>query len=258
MLEEGDSRQLANETLDEQFTAHYAGEDEFSLAVQNLIQIHGGGRDEPIRQLVLQLHHYSQARPDAAGWLARQRANFSAAEPADWQRWLPEGIANWRDEWLPRVEKPRRAGPERNQSRRIGGYFVPLGQHLAGQIHPGDRSAPPPMLAQIIAADDNWPAKRKTVLRKPLEELFDGGAISPVAGGGEARRGSTGGRLVLDSRPDGNAAAVGGGIRRHNWPNANTPTASWIFTISNSSRCDCCGIFPPASPPPWRQPGAPS
>src|SRR5580698_8379309 len=59
ILDEGEARLLANETLDEQFTAHYAGEDEFSLAVQNLIQIHGGGRDETIRKLVLQLHHYS-------------------------------------------------------------------------------------------------------------------------------------------------------------------------------------------------------
>ena len=45
----------------------------FLVAVQDLIQIHGNGRDEKIRALILRLHHYSQTRPDAAGWLARQR-----------------------------------------------------------------------------------------------------------------------------------------------------------------------------------------
>jgi len=44
ILDEGETRQLANETLDEQFQSHYAGEDEFSRTAQNLIQVHGGGR----------------------------------------------------------------------------------------------------------------------------------------------------------------------------------------------------------------------
>ena len=101
ILDEGEARQLANEALDEQFQLHYAGEDEFSIAVQNLIQIHGGGRDEKIRALILRLHHYSQTRPDAAGWLAEQIQKFSTAEPVEWQQWLMAAIADWRDEWLP-------------------------------------------------------------------------------------------------------------------------------------------------------------
>jgi ATP-dependent helicase/nuclease subunit A len=104
ILDEGEARQLANETLDEQFESHYGGEDEFSSAVQNLIQVHGGGRDEKIRALVLRLHHYSQTRPDAAGWLTGQIQKFSAAEPKDWQHWLLTAIEDWHDEWLPVLE----------------------------------------------------------------------------------------------------------------------------------------------------------
>ena len=33
------------------------------------------------------------------------------------------------------------------------------------------------ILAQIVSADGNWPAKRKTVLRKPLEKFFDAAAF---------------------------------------------------------------------------------
>src|SRR5260221_13443258 len=98
ILDQGEARQRANETLNELFQAHYAGEDDFSRAVQNLIQIHGGGRDEKIRALILRLHNYSQTRPDAAGWLAGEINKFSAKEPADWRNWLLAAIADWRDE----------------------------------------------------------------------------------------------------------------------------------------------------------------
>ena len=114
LLDEGEARQFANETIGELFAGHYAGEDEFSLAVQDLIQVHGGGRDESIRRLVLQLHHYSQARPDARGWLARQREAFAAAEPAEWRRWLREAIQEWRNDWLPVLQNlaaPASAAP---------------------------------------------------------------------------------------------------------------------------------------------------
>jgi ATP-dependent helicase/nuclease subunit A len=167
MLDEGEARQLANETLDEQFAAHYAGGNEFSLAVQNLIQTHGGGRDEQIRKLVLQLHHYSQARPDAAGWLARQREKFSAAEPADWQRWLPAAVENWREEWLPVLENLKGGNEKAAELAAILSRLNKIASRDAW------RETAAEMLAQIVAADASWPDRRKTILRKPLEDLFD-------------------------------------------------------------------------------------
>ena len=124
ILDEGETRQRASETLDEQFTAHYEGEKEFSRAVQDLIQIHGGGRDEKIRALILRLHHYSQTRPDAAAWLAVQIEKFSANEPADWQRWLQEAIADWRAEWLPVLESLKK---ENEKAAELAGVLFRLG-----------------------------------------------------------------------------------------------------------------------------------
>ena len=183
ILDEGEARQLANETLDEQFQAHYAGEDEFSRAVQNLIQIHGGGRDEKIRALILRLHNYSQTRPDAAGWLAGQIQKFSTPEPADWQRWLLAAIEDWRDEWLASLGTPIsdparfmrdevRAGSETGvpskieKTAELAGILSRLKNHFT-------RELAAEVLEQIISADGNWPAKKKTILRKPLENLFD-------------------------------------------------------------------------------------
>jgi ATP-dependent helicase/nuclease subunit A len=197
ILDEGEARQLANETLDEQFHAHYAGEDEFSLAVQNLIRIHGGGRDEKTRALILRLHHYSQTRPDAAGWLAEQIQKFSATEPADWQRWLLAAIADWRDEWLPilgtpgtvparSLPRPELAGtmpgvPSNNEkTAELMGILQRLPKNFS-------RELAAEVLEQVVSADGNWPAKRKTILRKPLEDLFDEAAflaaLAPVKNG---------------------------------------------------------------------------
>ncbi len=202
VLDEGEARQLASETLDEQFQAHYAGEDEFSLAVQNLIQIHGGGRDEKIRALILRLHNYSQTRPAAAGWLAEQIQKFSATEPAEWRRWLLEAIAGWRDEWLPVLEilgapvsdparslsRAEHAGPEagapgnNEKAAELAGILHRLQKNFT-------RELAAEVLEQIVSADSNWPAKRKTILRKPLEGLFDEAAflaaLAPVKNGSD-------------------------------------------------------------------------
>src|ERR1019366_4313448 len=105
VLDEGEARLLADETLDEELQTHYAGQDELAGAVQKLIQIYGGGRDQAIRQLVLHLHHNAQTRPDADGWLAEQIKKFASPAPDEWREWLLGGIQAWRDEWLPVLEK---------------------------------------------------------------------------------------------------------------------------------------------------------
>ncbi|HZI32158.1 MAG TPA: UvrD-helicase domain-containing protein, partial [Candidatus Binatia bacterium] len=167
VLDEGETRQRANETLDEIFQAHYAGDDEFSMAVQNLIQIYGGGRDENIRKLVLRLHNYSQARPDPAGWLAGQIGNFFAFTAAAWQRWLLEAIAGCRNEWLPVLENLQAANAKAAELKEI--IFRVIGNF--------SRESAAEILEQVVSADGEWPAKKKTVLRKPLEKIFDEAAF---------------------------------------------------------------------------------
>jgi ATP-dependent helicase/nuclease subunit A len=179
ILDEGEARQFANETLDEQFQAHYEGEDEFSCAVKNLIQIHGGGRDDKIRALILRLHHYSQTRPDAAGWLEEQIQKFSATEPIEWQNWLLAAIENWRDEWLPVLEILKNGN---EKAAELTGVLSRLKKRFS-------RELAAEVLEQIISADGNWPVKRKTILRNPLEDLFDEAvflaALAPIKNGND-------------------------------------------------------------------------
>ncbi len=165
ILDEGETRQRANATLAEQFKAHYEGQNDFSMAVQELIQIHGGGRDENIRQLILQLHHYSQARPDAAGWLASQIKIFAAAEPTDWQRWLIEAIADWRDEWAAALKTVQSENVKAAELADILGRLPKkIIRETVGEI-----------LEQIVAADltANYPKGQAGKLRVALGNIFE-------------------------------------------------------------------------------------
>jgi ATP-dependent helicase/nuclease subunit A len=187
VLDAGEAQLRAGETLAEEFQAAYEGTDEFSQSVQSLIQVYGGGRDEKIRALVLRLHHYSQTRPDAEGWLAEQIEKFKSPDPSQWQSWLLAGIRDWRDEWLPVLGTPisRSASSSLSNERADLEISVPANNEKAAELTgilqrlKGDftRELAAEVLEQIISADANWPSKRKTILRKPLEDLFDEAAF---------------------------------------------------------------------------------
>ena len=177
VLETGEAHLRANETLEELLQGHYAGETPFDLAVQNLIQLHGGGRDEKIRALILRVHHYAQTRPDAAGWLARQIAGFETPEPVLWQGWLMEAITGWRAEWLPRLEQ-----------LRTGNVKAAEVLELLRRLPPSfSRDQAATLLTAIDAASEIWPPKQKTALLKPLKTLFEDaaflGALARCPGG---------------------------------------------------------------------------
>ena len=164
VLDEGEARLLADEALGEELQEHYAGQTELAEAVQKLIQIYGNGRDQTIRQLVLRLHHYAQTRPDADGWLARQIEKFAAPAPDEWRQWLLDAIHTWREEWLPVLEKL--GAPANEKATELAAILRRLPKSFSREIAAE-------VLKQVVSADGNWPARRKTALRKPLEDLFD-------------------------------------------------------------------------------------
>src|SRR3984957_8592715 len=155
ILDEGQSRMLANETLEEQFNSHYENEDVFSLAVQDLIKIYGSGRDEKIRALILRLHNYIQTRADAENWTARQIEIFSAAGPIQWREWFSAAIANWRTDWLPILQNLKAENPKAAECLEI------LLETNSTDV-----------FQKILATDENWPRGTKK-FREPLKDFFD-------------------------------------------------------------------------------------
>lgn len=167
VLETGEAHLRAEETLEAMLQGHYGGETPFELAVQSLIQLHGGGRDEKIRALILRLHHYAQTRPDAEGWLARQIASFGADTPVQWQDWLTEAVTSWRAEWLPRLEELRTGNVKAAELQEL----------LRRLPQPFTRAQAAEMLTASEAASAVWPPKQKTLLAKPLKTLFEDAAF---------------------------------------------------------------------------------
>ncbi|HTQ52046.1 MAG TPA: UvrD-helicase domain-containing protein [Candidatus Acidoferrales bacterium] len=185
VLDPGETRLLAEETMDEQFQSHYAGQTGLSVAAQNLIQIYGNGDERPIRATLLRLHQYAQTRPDADRWLAGQITRFASPEPAEWREWLRDAIAGWREEWLPVLEKlgaPASGVPSGNEK---AAECLEILQKL-----PDDSSSKQAavVLGEILVVDENYPARKKTAVREPLKDFFAAAAFLESLMPGKGRR----------------------------------------------------------------------
>ncbi len=162
VLPEEEARLLAEETLDKLLQEHYAGHTSAAGAVQQLIQAHGGGWDKPIRSLVLRLHHYTQTLPDPAGWLAGQIALFASTEPATWQQWLLDALAQSRERWRPLLER------QAQENDVAAGCLAAFRQLKANP----SRAEAAAVLDTICAAGRECPRGHKTQWLKPLKEFL--------------------------------------------------------------------------------------
>jgi ATP-dependent helicase/nuclease subunit A len=133
VLDESQCRALAEETLERLFEECYAGTQPWQIGVRSLIAVYAPDRDQLVRQLVLQLHRYTQSLPDAQAWLAAQAQAWgadgsltspgvgadvrSSSAPGDsgvasagglamsvWERWLIEGFRDWQGRWQPLLQ----------------------------------------------------------------------------------------------------------------------------------------------------------
>ncbi|MBN2506313.1 MAG: UvrD-helicase domain-containing protein [Verrucomicrobia bacterium] len=167
VLAEDQAALLAAETLDALLGDHYAGRTPNAAAVQELIQVQSRGWDKPIRDLILQLHEYTQTRPDPEGWFRRELDRVAQPDPAHWRRWLNEGVAAWRDLWLPVLrDQPPENLNAHACARLLEAAAVPPPQ----SPDPASLAAP---FAAILAQDLTWPARKKSAFRKPLARFFD-------------------------------------------------------------------------------------
>jgi ATP-dependent helicase/nuclease subunit A len=162
VLDEGETRLLAEETLDGQFQSHYAGQTGLSAAAQNFIRIYGNGDERPIRAILLRLHHYTQTRPDADRWLAEQITRFASPEPVEWREWLMAAIHDWREEWLPALDNLKSENEKAAECLEI----------LRKLPKDSLRERAAQILKQLSAAGEIWPKGRKTKLEPPLKPFF--------------------------------------------------------------------------------------
>jgi ATP-dependent helicase/nuclease subunit A len=163
VMAEEEARLLADETLDGILQTHYAGETESAEAVQQLIQTHGRGWDQPVRALVLRLHHYTQTLRDPEAWFTSQLSMFQSPSPGQWRIWLEAGLRDWRDEWLASLEAE---GAE----NKIAAQCAALLRELPDQPVREQSAA---MLARVRIVEQDCPHGKKAAWCKPIEGLFE-------------------------------------------------------------------------------------
>ena len=163
VMAEEEARLLADETMDGILEGNYAGKADSAEAVQQLIQTHGRGWDQPVRALVLRLHHYTQTLRDPETWFASQLAMFQSPAPAQWQIWLEEGLREWRDQWLASLEAE---GAE----NKIAAQCAALLRELPD---PFVREQSATVLAGVRLAEQDCPRGKKAAWCKPLGRFFD-------------------------------------------------------------------------------------
>ncbi|MGH8022734.1 MAG: UvrD-helicase domain-containing protein [Limisphaerales bacterium] len=171
VLDQAQARLLADEILEELFLSCYENEDPFSRDVRELITIYGNGRDEAIRALALRLHDYIQTRAGAKAWLARQIELFAVQGPAQWREWLREAIRDLRDQWLPILGPLAAANAKAAECLDILREF-PMDPANQDGLYAS-------LFVRITDADrtENYPARLKTELRKPLQAFFEDAAL---------------------------------------------------------------------------------
>ena len=163
------ARLLASETLDALLQRHYAGDEALAEAVQQLIIEHGRGWDQPVRQLVLRLYHYTQTLDDPSGWLERELAVLEESGPRQWENWLREGFLEWQLFWLSALQ----AQPPENTNARKCAEILDALPANPGRKEIGDA------VSQILDRDQpkNWLKGKKIAHRDPIKKLFDDAAF---------------------------------------------------------------------------------
>ncbi len=130
VMDEARAAVLMEETLDELFRQHYTGERGGGGAVEELILNHAGGHEEPVRDLILKIHRYTQTQPNPGAWIEAQLRVLADREPTVWRGHLLAALHEWRARW----RGPLRAQPaEHVTAQQVATQLEMLNENAALQ-----------------------------------------------------------------------------------------------------------------------------
>jgi ATP-dependent helicase/nuclease subunit A len=158
---------LARQTLDAVLEEIYASETPPARAIQQFIKDLGSDWDQPVRETVRRVHAYCRTLRDPASWLAAKTAFFQCDDPKEWRARLIDALIERKRAWLDVLE---RQPPVNTNSAACATALnrLPANPTIA------DFAA---ALKSVLEADNDWPPRKKTALRKPIEHVFDEAAF---------------------------------------------------------------------------------
>jgi len=165
VLDEQQTRPLAEEVLEDLFLRAYADTSERGDQVRELIERYGRGDDKGIRKLVWQLHVFMQSLAQPQAWLADTLAFYAGDQPDLWHAAFLEGAADWANEWQTIVaELAREAANLLPIHGVLDSFLTAPSVERLGQA-----------LSTIAEADQKeaWKRGTKTRCRGPIEKFFD-------------------------------------------------------------------------------------
>lgn len=165
VLDEPQTKPLIAAVLDELLLRHYESETTHSEAVRELIRTYGRGNDAPIRDLLIQLHRYTQTLAAPAAWLAAQTTRFATETPDAWRAQFIQAVNDWAQLWRDTLAESDLAVPNLAASHRA------LAQ---SPVNPTFAQAARTVAAVVAADTADWPYGTKGKGRKPIEKFFDG------------------------------------------------------------------------------------
>jgi ATP-dependent helicase/nuclease subunit A len=168
VMDEAQTVPLMHETLEALLERCYAGQWPHSAAIQTFVRRFAGS-DQPLRQLVLRLHRYTQTRPNPAAWFDEQLAHLLEPEPHLWRQALVQGFMEWRAEWLPEL----RASVE---CANVRACFEALEKH-SDTIPPTFAHVAEALDCIVAAHEAEWERGAKGRFRDPLKKFFEEAAF---------------------------------------------------------------------------------
>ncbi len=156
-LETAQAAALENEALDTVFENYYSGKTLWHDAAQRVLLQWFKGEASVAREIIRDLHAFTQTRPNPTVWFKAQQALLENPEPAQWRAWHTREIEEWVRRWRPIIEaQPTIGNPAR---AKVLGLMDKLN------------------LAEIAALADSmdrtiWPSKSKGLYRDPVKGLY--------------------------------------------------------------------------------------
>jgi ATP-dependent helicase/nuclease subunit A len=158
---------LAHQTLDGVLEEIYASDTPADRAIQEFIKEQGADWDQPVRETIRRMHAYCRTLRNPDAWLAAQRKFFQADDPKEWRDWLIDALEERRRAWLEMLGRQ----PAVNTNSAL--CATALGR-LPDQPTIAEFAV---ALKSVLDADNDWPPRRKTALRKPIEHIFEEAAF---------------------------------------------------------------------------------
>ena len=175
VLDAGEARLLAEETVRELFDEHFHGADAAESPVLELIRQYGDGDDTPIQRQVQIVHHFLQTLPQPARWLERQEEFWNTFDALAWTCLLLAEISERRPGWQEQLDEQ----PAGNLvAHRCAAWLRALPASPTREQAAG-------VLRQLAdqRAEEHWPRGTKGKFREPIIDVLDDAtALASFAG----------------------------------------------------------------------------